>query len=44
MDEAYPIDRDVDLVFCRNVLIYFDKPTQKAWSRASPRICAPAAT
>ncbi len=30
MDEAYPIDRDVDLVFCRNVLIYFDKPTQKA--------------
>ncbi|MEE7449845.1 chemotaxis protein CheR [Methylobacterium radiotolerans] len=30
MDEAYPIDRDADLIFCRNVLIYFDKPTQKA--------------
>ncbi|RVU21961.1 protein-glutamate O-methyltransferase CheR [Methylobacterium oryzihabitans] len=30
MDDAYPVDRDVDIVFCRNVLIYFDKPTQKA--------------
>ncbi|MEH3148575.1 MAG: methyltransferase domain-containing protein [Methylobacterium frigidaeris] len=30
MDETYPVDRDVDVVFCRNVLIYFDKPTQRA--------------
>jgi chemotaxis protein methyltransferase CheR len=29
MDSAYPVDRDVDIIFCRNVLIYFDKPTQQ---------------
>jgi chemotaxis protein methyltransferase CheR len=28
MDQVYPVDRDVDVIFCRNVLIYFDKPTQ----------------
>jgi chemotaxis protein methyltransferase CheR len=28
MDDAYPVDSDMDLVFCRNILIYFDKPTQ----------------
>lgn len=30
MDESYPIDRDVDVIFLRNVLIYFEKATQEA--------------
>lgn len=30
MDDQYPVDRDMDLIFCRNILIYFDKPTQAA--------------
>ena len=28
MDGTYPIDRDVDVIFLRNVLIYFEKETQ----------------
>ncbi len=30
MDSSYPIGEPVDMIFCRNVLIYFDKPTQEA--------------
>jgi chemotaxis protein methyltransferase CheR len=37
MDEAYPVADDMDLIFCRNILIYFDKPTQ---SKVLSRLCA----
>lgn len=30
MDDRYPIGSPMHLIFCRNVLIYFDKPTQRA--------------
>jgi chemotaxis protein methyltransferase CheR len=36
MDARYPVDRDFDVVFCRNVLIYFTKVTQDAVTR---RLC-----
>lgn len=37
MDEAYPVDDEMDLIFCRNILIYFDKQTQ---SKVLKRLCA----
>ena len=30
MDKTYPVDRDIDIIFLRNVLIYFDKSDQDA--------------
>ncbi len=30
MDTSYPFDRDVDVIFLRNVLIYFEKADQEA--------------
>jgi chemotaxis protein methyltransferase CheR len=30
MDQSYPVGRDMDVILCRNILIYFDKPTQDA--------------
>jgi chemotaxis protein methyltransferase CheR len=29
MEAPYPVDGDVDVIFCRNILIYFDRPTQQ---------------
>lgn len=29
MDEQFPIKTPLDLIFCRNVMIYFDRPTQE---------------
>jgi len=36
MDDGYPVDRDMDIIFCRNILIYFDEPTQ---ARVLRRLC-----
>jgi chemotaxis protein methyltransferase CheR len=33
---SYPVDAGFDIIFCRNVLIYFDRPTQQAVLR---RLC-----
>ena len=36
MDETYSVQAPVDIIFCRNVIIYFDKPTQE---RLFARFC-----
>jgi chemotaxis protein methyltransferase CheR len=29
MDDRFPIKAPLDVIFCRNVMIYFDRPTQE---------------
>jgi chemotaxis protein methyltransferase CheR len=29
VEDRYPVDRDMDVILCRNLLIYFDKDTQE---------------
>src|SRR5574343_356072 len=37
LDPSYPVRGPLDIIFCRNVMIYFDKPTQyKILSRFAP--------
>jgi len=36
MDDYYPIVNDIDVIFCRNVFIYFDRQTQE---RVIRRLC-----
>ena len=37
MDDAYPVETGLDIIFCRNILIYFDKPTQ---AKVLSRLCS----
>ena len=37
MDDVYPVDHDMDVILCRNLLIYFDRATQEAVVR---RLCS----
>ncbi|MGY4303381.1 chemotaxis protein methyltransferase CheR [Bradyrhizobium sp. USDA 4369] len=36
VEPGYPVDRDVDMIFCRNVLIYFERETQR---KVIERLC-----
>jgi hypothetical protein len=44
MQDHYDVPADFSFIFCRNVLIYFDKPTQEAVIGSCAGTCSAAAT
>ncbi len=41
MDESWPVEPGLDAIFCRNVMIYFDKPTQRRLVERYARLLRP---
>lgn len=41
LDKHWPLDGKFDVIFCRNVMIYFDKPTQLALLERFTRLLVP---
>ncbi len=41
MDAEWPIEAGLDAIFCRNVMIYFDKPTQRKLVERYARLLRP---
>lgn len=39
--DAYPFDKKFQVIFCRNVMIYFDRPSQEALVRRMARMLVP---
>ncbi len=41
MDERFPFRNKIDIIFCRNVMIYFDRPTQERLVAKFAQVLAP---
>ena len=41
MDREWPVETGLDAIFCRNVMIYFDKPTQRRLVERFARLLKP---